>query len=133
MARGRRKPAEGLIHHADRGSQDACHAYQAWLAEHGIRCSMSRQGHGLDNAVAERFLRRVKGERTSLQQYIRRQEARDDVIDAIERFYNSKRWHSDLGYVSPHAFEALAQAAEPRVRFSLTTTSCSRKIWEVLS
>ena len=111
MALGRRKPAEGLIHHSDRGSQYACNAYQALLAEHGIRCSMRRKGDCLDNAVAERFFRSVKGERTSLQQYIGRQEARDDVIDYIEMFYNSKRLHSYLGYVSPNDFEALAKAA----------------------
>jgi putative transposase len=111
MALGRRKPAEGLIHHSDRGSQYACGAYQALLAEHGIRCSMSRKGDCLDNAVAERFFRSVKGERTSLQQYSGRQEARDDVLDYIEMFYNSTRLHSYLGYVSPNDFEALAKAA----------------------
>jgi putative transposase len=111
MALGRRKPAEGLIHHSDRGSQYACSAYQALLVAHGIRCSMSRKGDCLDNAVAERFFGSVKGERTSLHHYARRQEARDDVVEYIEMFYNSKRLHSYLGYVSPNAFESLAKAA----------------------
>lgn len=111
MALGRRQPAEGLIHHSDRGSQYACDAYQALLAKHGIHCSMSRKGDCLDNAVAERFFGSVKGERTSLQPYARRQEARDDVIEYIEMFYNSRRLHSYLGYVSPNDFEQLAGMA----------------------
>jgi transposase InsO family protein len=111
VAWGRRQPAAGLIHHSDRGSQYACGAYQALLAEHGIHCSMSRKGDCLDNAVAERFFGSVKSERTSLQQYARRQEARDDVSEYIEMFYNSRRLHSYLGYVSPNNFERLAKTA----------------------
>lgn len=111
MALGRRKPAVGLIHHSDRGSQYACGAYQALLAEHGIRCSMSRKGDCLDNAVAERFFGSLKGECTSLHHGARRQEARDAVIAYIEMFYNSKRLHSYLGYLSPNAFEDFTHAA----------------------
>jgi transposase InsO family protein len=111
MALGRRRPAAGLLHHSDRGSQYACQAYQHLLAANGIRCSMSRKGECLDNAVAERFFGSLKGERTALQHYATRQEARDDVIDYIEMFYNSKRLHSYLGYVSPNDFEALARVA----------------------
>jgi hypothetical protein len=72
---------------------------------------MRRQGDGLDNAGAERCLRSVQGERTSLQQYSGRQEARDDVRDDIEMCYNSKRLHAYLGDASPNDFEALANAA----------------------
>jgi putative transposase len=111
MAIGRRRPAAGLLHHSDRGSQYACSAYQAVLAEHGICCSMSRKGDCLDNAVVERFFGSLKGERTSHRQYATRQEARDDVIDYIEMFYNSTRLHSYLGYVSPNEFEGLAKVA----------------------
>jgi putative transposase len=111
MALGRRQPAVGLIHHSDRGSQYACGAYQALLAEHGIRCSMSRKGDCLDNAVAERFFGSLKGECTSLHHGARRQEARDAVIAYIEMFYNSKRLHSYLGYLSPNAFENFTHAA----------------------
>jgi transposase InsO family protein len=111
MALGRRRPAAGLIHHSDRGSQYACHAYQNLLADHGIRCSMSRKGECLDNAVAERFFGSVKGERTARRCYATRQEARDDVINYIEMFYNSKRLHSYLGYVSPNDFERLPRAS----------------------
>lgn len=94
MALGRRQPAVGLIHHSDRGSHYACGASQALLAEHGIRCRMSRQGDCLDNAVAERFFGSLNGECTSLPHGARRQEARDAVIAYIEMFYNSTRLHS---------------------------------------
>ena len=66
-----------------------------------IRCRMSRKGECLDNAVAERFFGSLKRERTDLRHYVTRQEARADVVDYIEMFYNSKRLHSYLGYVSP--------------------------------
>jgi putative transposase len=108
---GRRQPAVGLIHHSDRGSPDACGAYQALLAEHDLRCRMSRQGDGLDKAVAERLFGSLQGACTSLQHCARPQEARDAVIAYIEMFYNSKRLHSYLGYVSPKAFEGCAKAA----------------------
>ena len=111
MALGRRRPSAGLIHHADRGSQYACHADQTLLAEHGIRCRMSRKGECLDNAVAERFFGSVKGERTALRHDATRQEARDEVLEYIEMFYNSKRLHSYLGYVSPNDFERLGRVA----------------------
>jgi len=111
MALGRRQPTAGLLHHSDRGSQYACQAYQRLLADAGLCCSMSRKGECLDNAVAERFFGSLKRERTSHGQYATRQEARDDVIDYIEMFYNSKRLHSSLGYVSPNAYEAVLKAA----------------------
>jgi transposase InsO family protein len=111
MALGRRQPGAGLLHHSDRGSQYASHAYRSLLAEHGIACSMSSKGECLDNAVAERFFGSLKRERTSQRYYGTRQEARDDVVDYIEMFYNSWRKHSYLGYVSPNAYENIAQAA----------------------
>jgi putative transposase len=111
MALGRRSPAAGLMHHSDRGSQYACGAYQQLLAAHGMVCSMSRKGECLDNAVAERFFGSLKGERTAHRHYATREEARDDVIDYIEMFYNSERKHSYLGYVSPNEFERLAKVA----------------------
>lgn len=72
---------------------------------------MSRKGDCLDNAVAERFFGSLKGECTSLHHGARRQEARDAVIAYIEMFYNSKRLHSYLGYLSPNAFEDFTHAA----------------------
>jgi putative transposase len=110
-ALGRRNPTTGLLHHSDRGSQYAGHDYQRLLATYGIRCSMSRKGECLDNAVAERFFGSLKRERTALRHYVTRQEARTDVVDYIEMFYNSKRLHSYLGYVSPNAYELLAKVA----------------------
>ena len=111
MALGRRNPSAGLLHHSDRGSQYASHAYQGVLAAHGIRCSMSGKGECRDNAVAERFFGSLKQERTSHRDYATRQEAKDDIIDYIEMFYNSTRLHSYLGYVSPNDYEGLAKAA----------------------
>ena len=111
MALGRRQPDAGLIHHSDRGSQYASHAYRELLANHGIACSMSGKGDCLDNAVAERFFGSLKRERTSTRYYLTRQEARDDIIDYIEMFYNSWRKHSYLGYVSPNEYEKIARAA----------------------
>ena len=105
MALGRRRPWAGLIHHSDRGSQYASHAYRDLLKENGMVCSMSGKGECLDNAVAERFFGSLKREWTSHRYYETRQEARDDIIEYIEMFYNSKRKHSYLGYVSPNEYE----------------------------
>ena len=111
MALGRRQPAAGLLHHSDRGSQYTCQASQGLLAHAGVRCSMSRKGDCFDNAVAERFFGSLKQEWTAHCQYATRQEARADVIDYIEMFYNSTRQHSYLGYISPNEYERLRQAA----------------------
>jgi putative transposase len=111
MALGRRSPSAGLMHHSDRGSQYASHAYQTILADHGIVCSMSEKGECLDNAVAERFFGSLKREWTAHRYYATRQEARDDIIAYIEMFYNSRRKHSYLGYVSPNEYEKCARVA----------------------
>jgi putative transposase len=111
MAVGRRQPAPGLLHHTDRGSQYAGQVYQGLLAAHGIRCSMSRKGECLDNAVAERFFGSLKGEWTAHRAYATRQDARADIIEYIEMFYNSTRLHSYLGYRSPNDYEALLKVA----------------------
>ena len=110
MAIGRRHPLAGLIHHSDRGSQYASHAYRDLLKDHEMVCSMSAKGECLDNAVAERFFGSLKREWTSHQSYATRQEARDDIIAYIEMFYNSTRKHSYLGYVSPNEYEKSALA-----------------------
>jgi putative transposase len=122
MALGRRQPAAGVLPHAERGRQDACHASQQLLAAQGLRWRMSEKGAGLDHAVAERFVGRGKGECTALWHYATRQEAREDVVEDIEMFYNSTRCHSSLRDVSPHEYEGLAKVASLRVRFYLTTT-----------
>lgn len=102
MAVWRRRPPKGLLHHSDRGSQYARHAYQDELKKHGMVCSMSV------NAVVERFFRSLKTERTNHRIYPSWEIARRDVIDYIEMFYNSQRLHSYLGYQSPNDFEAMA-------------------------
>ena len=107
MAVWRRRPSPGLIHHTDRGSQYAGTRYQKVLKQHGMVCSMSRKGDCWDNAVVERFFRSLKTERTNHRLYRSREEARNDVIDYIEMFYNSQRLHSYLGYQSPNEFESL--------------------------
>lgn len=122
MALGRRRPAAGLMHHADRGSQDACHEYQCRLAAHERRARMSRQGDGWDHAVVERCFGSLKRERTAHRQYAPRQEARDDVMDDMEMFDNRKRLHAYLGSVSPNAYESCALVASLGVYFCLTTT-----------
>ena len=105
MGLGRRKPAAGLMHHSDRGSQYASNGYQSLLNQEGIVVSMSRKGNCWDNAVMERFFGSLKSECTDHQKYLTQEEAKQDVIDYIEMFYNSQRLHSSLGYVSPLQYE----------------------------
>lgn len=113
MAVGRRNPEPGLIHHSDRGSQYASGAYQEALTEREMRCSMSRKGDCWDNAVVESFFSSLKTERVHHRLYRSRDEARRDVFEYIEVFYNRVRLHSTLGYMAPAQFEsrALAKAA----------------------
>lgn len=108
MAVWRRRPPKGLLHHSDRGSQYASHDYQDELKKYGMVCSMSRKGDCWDNSVVERFFRSLKTERTNHCIYHTREAAKQDVIDYIEMFYNSRRLHSYLGYQSPNAYEAMA-------------------------
>jgi transposase InsO family protein len=105
MAYWHRKPEKGLIHHSDRGSQYASNEYQQMLDRYGIVCSMSNKGDCWDNAVVESFFHTLKTERTDAYIYRSRDEARCDVIDYIEMFYNSHRLHSFIGYSSPNNFE----------------------------
>jgi putative transposase len=105
MAYFRRRPDRGLIHHSDRGSQYAANEYQSQLKQYGMTCSMSRKGDCWDNAVAESFFHTLKTECTHEKRYSSREEARIDVIDYIEMFYNSYRLHSTLGYQCPNDFE----------------------------
>lgn len=116
MGLGRRKPDAGLLHHTDRGVQYASKAYQGLLQENAIVVSMSRRGNCWDNAVMERFWVSLKSERTEGKLYVTRQEAKQDVIDYIEMYYNTKRLHSTLNYCSPVEFERLyEQRGEMRV------------------
>lgn len=104
MAWFRRKPAPGLIHHSDRGSQYASHAFQARLHEYGMVCSMSRKGNCWDNAPTESFFNSLKNERVHGTRYDTRAEAMADLFDYIEPFYNRRRRHSTLDGASPVKF-----------------------------
>jgi putative transposase len=105
MALWRRGRPDELLHHSDQGSQYTSEDFQRLLAEHGIVCSMSRRGDCWDNAAMESFFSTLKTERTSRKRYATRDEARADVFDYMERFYNPRRRHSTLGYLSPVQFE----------------------------
>ena len=105
MALGRRNPEPGLLHHSDRGCQYASKSYQKLLRENGLVSSMSRKGNCWDNAVMERFFGSLKSERVYGKNYVTRSEAKADVINYIEMFYNSERMHSALGYLSPMQYE----------------------------
>jgi len=105
MALWRRGKSDALLHHSDRGSQYTSEAFQRLMAGHGVTCSMSRAGNCWDNAAMESFFSSLKTERTARKTYRTRDEARADVFDYIECFYNPRRRHSTLGYLSPIAFE----------------------------
>lgn len=104
MACFRRRPAPGLIHHSDRGSQYASHAFQTRLNEYDMICSMSRKGNCWDNAPTESFFNSFKNERVHGTRYETRAEAIAAAFDYIEPFYNRRRRHSTLGYASPQQF-----------------------------
>ena len=104
MAYWRRKPAKGLLHHSDRGSQYACHEYQKRLCQYGMSVSMSRKGDCWDNAPVERFFRSLKSERLASCRFATRKSAELEVLDYIT-FYNFARLHSTLGYQSPMQYE----------------------------
>ena len=104
MAWFRRRPAPGLIHHSDRGSQYASHAHRDKLTEYGMRCSMSRKANCWDNAPAESFFNSLKNERVHGTRYATREKAIADLFEYIEVFYNRSRRHSTLGYQSPVQF-----------------------------
>jgi len=111
MARETRRPAPGLIHHSDRGSQYTSGAYQDALAAHGMVASMSRTGDCYDNAVAESFFSTLEFELVMRHDWHTKAEARRAIFRYIETWYNRKRRHSTLGYVSPAAYEEQLQAA----------------------
>src|SRR5205807_1420796 len=110
---GRRLPNAGLLHHSDRGVQYASNAYQELLAKHQMVCSMNRRANCWDNAVAESFFATLKNDLVHLTRFKTRRDARRAVFHFIESFYNYRRRHSSLGYVSPVEFEKqFARAAK---------------------
>ena len=105
MACAQRRPAPGLLHHSDRGSQYTSADYQAKLTAHGIEASMSRKGNCWDNAVAESFFATLETELIDEADWATRAEARRALAAFIEQWYNRERRHSSLGYRSPVEFE----------------------------
>jgi len=106
MAIMSRRPTGPLIHHSDQGSQYKSYAFQNRLKEHNIQMSMSRKGNCWDNAVVESFFKTLKYELQNDARFSSREEARSQLFEYIEIFYNRKRMHSTLGYLSPTQFEA---------------------------
>lgn len=105
MAIKNRNPSKGLIFHSDRGSQYASHEFQKLLWKNGFKSSMSRKGNCWDNAVAESFFGTLKTELTHHKIYQTRRQARQDIFEYIEIFYNKFRMHSTLDYKSPEEYE----------------------------
>lgn len=111
MAVWRRGKVDVLLHHSDQGSQYTSEQFQRLLADNGLTCSMSRAGNVWDNSAMESFFSTLKTERTAEKVYCTRDAQRADIFDDIEPFYNFKRRHSALGYVSPMELEAQAMLA----------------------
>jgi transposase InsO family protein len=105
MALQSRHPPKGLLHHSDRGSQYASNDYQQVLNDNNICCSMSRKGNCYDNAVLESFFATLKQELVYHHIYQDRKEAKQDIFEYIQVWYNRKRSHSSLGFLSPEEFE----------------------------
>jgi putative transposase len=109
MALQRRQPPPGLIQHSDRGVQYACKDYRAILARHGVRQSMSRKGDCWDNAPMESFFGSLKTELVHRTDFPTREAARRAIFEYVEAFYNRRRRHSGLGFLTPA--QAYAQMA----------------------
>ena len=105
MAYNRRKPVPGLIFHSDRGVQYASESVRSFLSRRGFVQSMSDKGNCYDNAYAESFFHTLKTELIYQNNYQTREDAKQDIFEYIEVFYNRKRRHSALGYLSPEQFE----------------------------
>lgn len=111
MAHETRRPAPGLMHHSDRGSHYTSKAYRAACRAHGMVASMSGKGDCWDNAVAESFFSTLEFELLLRNDWHTKDEARRAIFRYIETWYNRKRRHSTLGYVSPVAYETQLQDA----------------------
>ncbi len=105
MAIWKRRPSKGLMVHSDRGSQYASELYQKTLKDHGFICSMSRKGNCWDNAPSESFFHTLKTDLTHHRRYQARQEAKYEIFEYIEVFYNRQRRHSTIGYQTPLGYE----------------------------
>jgi putative transposase len=107
MAKWRRQPQKPVMIHSDQGSQFGSDEFSRWCKENNLTTSMSRRGNCYDNAVAESFFSNLKKEKIKNRIYNTRGEAKSDVFEYIEMFYNRKRRHGYLNQMSPMAFEAL--------------------------
>jgi putative transposase len=105
MAVWKRKPPKGLMLHSDRGSQYASGLYQKTIKDHDFVCSMSRKGNCWDNAPSESFFHTLKTELTHHRRYQTREEAKQEIFEYIEVFYNRQRRHSTIGYQTPLGYE----------------------------
>lgn len=105
MALLRRNPKNKVLIHSDQGSQYTSHEWQTFLKHHNLESSMSRRGNCHDNAVAESFFQLLKRERIKKKIYLSRDEAKSDIFEYIEMFYNSKRRHGSIGQRSPLEYE----------------------------
>jgi putative transposase len=112
MAIARRKPAPGLVHHSDRGAQYTSLSFSKRLEDEGLLPSMGRVGSAYDNALAESFLATLKTELLYRNTWPTRQAARTAIFEYIEGFYNTRRRHSALGYLSPAEFEEVRLVGE---------------------
>jgi transposase InsO family protein len=115
MAVYQRQVVRPLLHHSDRGSQYTAEQYQQGLTRYGLQCSMSRPGNCWDNAVVESFFASLKTELVYRRQFQSRQEAQTAIFAYIEGFYNRRRRHSTLGYLSPVEFEQRTSLVEDGV------------------
>ena len=112
MAVGRRKPAPGLVHHSDQGAQYVSLRFGQCCRAAGIRISMGARASALDNAVCEAFFGSLKRERLKRRSWPTRREARSAIFAWIEGWYDPRRLHSTLGYLSPNNYEQLGLEKE---------------------
>ena len=105
MAIIRRRPPAGCVHHSDRGSQYCAYDYQKLLKTHGLVVSMSGKGNAYDNAACESFFKTIKAELIWRDQWFTRAQTHAAIANYIDEFYNSRRRHSAIGYLSPINFE----------------------------
>jgi transposase InsO family protein len=112
MAIARRKPSPGLVHHSDRGVQYTSLFFGKRLEDEGLLPSMGRVGSAYDNALAEAFVATLKTELLYRSSWPTREAVKTAIFEYIEGFYNTRRRHSALGYLSPAEFEEVKLGAE---------------------
>ena len=110
-----RRPAAGLVAHSDQGSQYGSDDYRALIRRHGLVASMSRRGNCHDNAPAESFFASLKSDLVRGRRFATHAEARAALFDYIETFYNRRRRHSSLGYLTPDEYERQHHANRPEL------------------